>query len=32
VVDDGPETKPKSTKKRVHKPAPAPAPSSTTPQ
>ena len=32
VVDDGPDTKPKTTKKRVHKPAPAPAPASTTPQ
>jgi hypothetical protein len=24
VIDDGPATKPKSTKKRVHKPAPQP--------
>jgi hypothetical protein len=32
VVDDGPTTKPKTTKKRVHKPAANPAPSSTTPQ
>jgi hypothetical protein len=32
VIDDGPTAKPKSTKKRVHKPATTPAPSPTTPQ